>query len=319
MNERLPDLPDDESLATGLTSALSGAGCVPVTVVDRTVNPNVSTFRSEVVTCCLGDGTQVRLLCKYGGHDHPAYGHRGGVGYEADVYRRVLAAAALPVPRFYGAAAGPDGNALLAIEYLDNPLRLNDTRDLSAWERAAWWSGRFHARHEAPNQDPSLAFLIDYDADYYAGWPRRAAEYGAAAHPEFSWFPDLCRRSEAALPGLLEAPRTVIHGEYYPKNILLKDGKVYPVDWESAAHGCGEIDLATLTERCDPDVVDHCEAAYRQARWPEGAPSGFNRALELARLYVHFRWLGAPPGPKSRRRIWRYEEVRRLGEQLGLI
>jgi len=320
VNKRLPHLPDDQSLATGLSSALAGAECVPVTVVDRMVNPNASTFPSEVVTCRLGDGTQVRLLCKYGGHDHPAYGHRGGVGYEAEVYRRVLAAAALPVPRFYGAAAaGPAGNALLAIEYLEYPLRLNDTRDLIAWEQAAVWSGHFHARHEVRSRDPALSFLIDYDAEYYAGWPRRTAEHAATLHPEFPWLADLCRRSETALLGLLEAPPTVIHGEYYPKNILLKEGNVYPVDWESAAHGCGEIDMATLTDRCEPDVVIRCEAAYRRARWPNGVPTGFTRTLELARLYVHFRWLGAPPGPKSRRRVWRYEEVQKLGQRIGLI
>lgn len=319
MNAVLPHLPDDQALAAGLKSALAGTGCASVTVVNRVVNPNASTFPSEVVTCRLGNGDQLRLLCKYGGHDHPAYGHRGGVGYEAEVYRRVLAAAALSSPQFYGAApAGPDGEVWLAISYLDHPLRLNDTRDLSSWEQAAAWSGRFHAEHERRARDSSLSFLIEYNADYYAGWPRRTAEYAAALHPDFPWLANLCRRAETALLGLLEPPRTVIHGEYYPKNILLNDGTVYPVDWESAALGRGEIDLATLTDRCDPKVVLHCEIAYRLARWPEGAPPDFNHVLELARLYVHLRWLGAPPGRKQRRRIWRYDEVRALGERLGL-
>jgi hypothetical protein len=320
VKEWLCQFPDETSLATGLASALAGAGFDGVTVLHRLPNPLASTFPSEVVTCRLGDGEELRLLCKYGGHDHPAHGHRGGVGYEAEVYRRVLAKAGLAVPRFYGSAtAGPAGEVWLAIGYLEGCVRLNYSRDLSLWELSAAWGGRFHAGHEARNGDPAFSFLRAYDADYYAGWARRTAQYADAQQAHFPWLPDLCRRAETALAALLEAPQTVIHGEYYPKNILLRDGTVYPVDWESAAIGRGEIDLATLTDRCDPEVVSRCQTAYTLARWPEGAPADFRRALELARLYVHLRWLGAEPGRKLRRRSWRYDAVRTLGEGLGLI
>ena len=319
MNVAIPELPDDKSLATGLRSAL--AGSTPLTILDRAPNPDVSTFPSEIVTCRLEDGDRLRLFCKYGtGCGHDARGHRGGVGYEAQVYRSVLAASALSVPRLYGAATvGPAGEVWLAIGYLEPCLRLRDSRDLSHWEQAAAWSGRFHAEQEARNRDASFSFLIHYDADYYAGWARRTAHYAAALDLNFPWLPELCRRSETALLGLLEAPRTIIHGEYYPKNLLVNDGTIYPVDWESAALGCGQIDLATLTDRCDPETILRCERAYQQARWPQGAPPGFTDALDLARLYVHLRWLGADPGPKLRRRSWRCDEVRALGERLELI
>ena len=224
------------------------------------------------------------------------------------------------MPRFYGAATvGPAGEVWLVIGYLEHSLRLNDARDVSLWEAAAAWSGRFHSKHEALDRHPKERFLIDYDAAYYAGWARRTIENAATLNLDFPWLSDLCRRAEAALLELLEAPRTIIHGEYYPKNVLLSDGNVYPVDWESAALARGEIDLATLTDHCDPEVVLRCEAAYRLSRWPEGAPSDFARALGLARLYVHLRWLAAAAGPKLRRRYRRYEEVRVLGESLGLI
>ena len=273
-----------------------------MTVVNRLRNPHASTFPSEVVTCRVGGGGRLRLFCKYGtGRDnHRAHGHRGGVDYEAEVYRRVLAPAGLPVPRFYGAAAaGPAGEWWLVLGYLERGVRLRDSIDLDHWEQAAGWSGRFHAGHEAASRGSTLSFLNAYDAGYYAGWARRTAEYAGALHRDFPWLAVLCGRSEAALAGLQEAPRTVIHGEYYPKNLLISDGAVHPVDWESAALGPGEIDLATLTDRCDPEVVRRCELAYRQARWPEGSPPGFTRTLELARLYVHLRWLGDEPGAKS--------------------
>jgi len=320
MNLAMSQLPDDKSLATGLTSALAGAGSTTVSIVDRAANPHASTFPSEVVTCRLNDGDSIRLFCKYGTGGHDAHGHRGGVGYEAEVYRRVLAASELALPRFYGAAAaGPAAEVWLAIGYLEPCLRLRDSRDLCHWEQAAAWSGRFHAEQEARNREASLSFMIEYDAAYYAGWARRTAEFAAALDLDFPWLAQLCQRAQTTLLGLLEGPPTVIHGEYYPKNLLVNDGTIYPVDWESAALGRGEIDLATLTDRCDPEIILRCERAYQQARWPQGAPSHFTRALDLARLYVHLRWLGADPGPKLRRRAWRCEEVRVLGQRLELI
>src|SRR6266566_1313409 len=143
-------LPDEKSLATGLTSALAGAGFAGMSVVNRESNPHASTFPSEIVTCCLNGGETLRLFCKYGNGGHDAHGHRGGVGYEAEVYRHVLAATGLSVPRFYGAAKiGPAGEVCLTIAYLDGCLRLRDSRDLAHWEQAAAWSGRFHAEQEA--------------------------------------------------------------------------------------------------------------------------------------------------------------------------
>ena len=186
-------------------------------------------------------------------------------------------------------------------------------------KKSAAWSGRFHAEQEKRCNDPALSFLIDYDATYYARWARRTAENAAATQAEYPWLNELCRRWEETLLELLALPRTVIHGEYYPKNILLHEGAVYPVDWESAALARGEIDLAALTDHGDPEIVLRCEAAYRSARWPEGPPPEFARAMDVARLYIHLRWLGATAGPKLRRRFRRYEEARVLGERLGLI
>jgi hypothetical protein len=300
---------------------LAGAGSAAITIVDRMSNPDASTFPSEMITCRLDNGERLQLFCKYGtGHGHDAHGHRGGVGYEAEIYDRVLSATKLSVPHFHGSMTiGPGGETGLIIAHLQGCLRLRDSRDLDHWEQAAAWSGRFHAEEEARSPDPSLAFLIHYDADYYAGWARRTAENAAALDLKLPWLADLCSRAPAAFLELLESPQTVIHGEYYPKNLLIKDATIYPVDWESAAIACGQIDLATLTDRCDPEVVLRCDLAYHQARWPQGVPSGFTRALELARLYVHLRWLGADPSPKLRRRPWRYEEARALGERLSLI
>jgi hypothetical protein len=319
VKDRLPRFLDDKALAAGVVSALAITESAPPTVVRREPNSLASTFPSDVVTCQLASGAEVRLLCKYGGNEHAAYGHRGGVRYEAEVYRRLLDAAAATVPRFYAAEIGPAGEAWLAIGYLEHARRLNEIPDPNLWKKSAAWSGRFHAEQAKRCNDPALSFLIDYDATYYAGWARRTAENAAATRAEYPWLNELCRRWEETFLELLALPRTVIHGEYYPKNILLHEGAVYPVDWESAALAQGEIDLAALTDHGDPEIVLRCEAAYRSARWPEGPPPEFTRAMDVARLYIHLRWLGATTGPKLRRRFRRYDEARVLDERLGLI
>jgi aminoglycoside phosphotransferase (APT) family kinase protein len=313
-------LPDLAALTAGLTRALQtvGDGDGPLTVVERRRNPNTSTFPSEVVTCRLGNDGELRLFCKYGaGRDHNAHGHRGGVAYEAEVYQHVVDPSRLPAPRYHGThdADGAAGEVWLFLGYLDGATRLRDTKDPFAWDLAARWIGGFHAAHEGGG--PQLPFLRAYDAAYYTGWARRAAEAAGPLHRDHPWLAPLCQNFEAALAPLLEAPQTVIHGEYYPKNILCVGGVVYPVDWESAAVAPGEIDLATLTDRCDADVLRRCELAYRQARWPGGeGPPDFERTMSLARLYVHFRWLGDRP---DRMKPWRLEELRALGERLGLL
>lgn len=113
-----------------------------------------------------------------------------------------------------------------------------------------------------------------------------------------------------------KAPATVIHGEFYGYNLLWDEGAVVPIDWESAAISAGEIDLASLLERWSPDVVEACEAAYADARWPVGAPTSLAKTLHAARYYMALRWLGDFPEEtlnKSSER--RFTELERLARE----
>jgi aminoglycoside phosphotransferase (APT) family kinase protein len=123
---------------------------------------------------------------------------------------------------------------------------------------------------------------------------------------------------------LLEAPATIIHGEYYPHNVMYdrRRGAIRPVDWESAALGPAEIDLASLTERWPEQTVRDCTREYLRTRRPEGdgAMVTPESRMDAARAYLHFRWLGEDPrrtaDPKRR---WRFEELRRSAERLGVL
>jgi hypothetical protein len=200
---------------------------------------------------------------------------------------------------------------------------------------AARWIGRFHNATEERHSGASMRFLKRYDAEYYLGWARRTSLLAGRLRPRLPWLTTLCGRFEDVVPLLLASPPTVTHGEYYPPNVLIRGGTVYPIDWESAAVAAGEIDLVTLTEAWGAEIERQCKVEYQQARWPKGPPADFERRLCAAQLYLQFRWLchenrdifsgkgaGGEQTDRSREskvRLYRLEQLRSLGERLGLI
>jgi aminoglycoside phosphotransferase (APT) family kinase protein len=312
----LPELP---TLQEGL-GAVFGSD---VDVLDRQPNEYASSFPSEIVTCRLSDASVRRVLCKYeSGQRHSAFGHRGNIAYEADVYRHLLQPLGSSAPHWYGLWVVPrTGERWLLIEYVDRAVRVANCDDGSvAMRQAARWIGRFHALNEGRVAEGTLAFLKRYDADYYRNWAHRTAVLSSGLHGSFPWLPQVCERFGRAVE-LLLATTTVIHGEYGPKNTLVRDERVCPVDWESAAIAAGEIDLASLTDGAWPQaVVDECTLAYQRARWPGGAPPVFARRLALARLYWNFRWLGERADwTSSERGQRRLESVLQVAEGVGLV
>ena len=308
--------------AAGLAAALATVFGGRVELREREPNPYSSSFPTEIVTCRVEDGGERRLFCKYGiPGGHGGCGYQGGVGYEAAVYERVLRPLGVSTPWLYGACTEPrTRETWLFLEHLEGSLRLSKLPDPREICRAARWIGAFQQAAERLVGSTATALMEAYDAEFYLGWARRTPLLAQALERPPGWLRPLCGRAEELLGPLLSAPRTVIHGEYYPQNILVRDGVVHPVDWESAALAAGEIDLAALTEQWHPELVRRCEAEYRRARWPRGAPAAWERVLAAARLYLHFRWLGDSPvataHPEAR---WRFEALRAAGEQAGVV
>jgi hypothetical protein len=289
--------PELDILSTELGSAIAENG-VPagnLTVVSRQPNVYTSTFPSEIITCQLGERKELRLLCKYSAAaGNESYGARGGVEYEADVYRELLQSLELPSPGFYGVYRDSSNRRSgLLLEYLADSVRIfHDPDPETVFVEAARWIGRFHALCSSRAFSPALSFLHKYDAEYYRGWARRTLKMAQLSGMAPNWLETVCSRFDEVIEVLCKAPATVIHGEYYPKNILVQDRMIYPVDWESTAVGCGEIDLATLTEGWTRDEIGKLELEYQRARWPQGAPDDYQRCLGAARIYIQFRWLG---------------------------
>src|SRR2546425_4063439 len=124
----LPDLP---TLRTRLTAALSGDGTSgsAVTILERKPPRMMSTYPNEVVTCRLPGGSKRRVFIKYeAGHGPNSFGHRGGIGYAAGGYRRILRSDPDFKAKCLGRQTHPNtGDTWVILEHLDRCVRASDT------------------------------------------------------------------------------------------------------------------------------------------------------------------------------------------------
>src|SRR5437773_868029 len=168
--------PDFESLRAGLGQVLAsnGSGASQFNIQDRKPIVSASTYPSEVVSCQVGDG-ELKIYCKYAaGLGDASYGQRGGVPYEAEVYRLVLQHSGFSLPKFYGAYMDPGtGDTWLILEYLEDTLRLTKGPQPESVLAAAQWIGRFHAANETRASSPAFSSLKRYDMGYFEGLVRR--------------------------------------------------------------------------------------------------------------------------------------------------
>jgi hypothetical protein len=289
-------------------------------ILHRRPSPQISSFPAEVVDCRTPEGTTLTLLCKYGvGHTESGFGHRGGVPYEARVYRNLLSSLPKTTARFYGSFNDPSTDSTwLFIEFLRGAARIAQTeRPAEYLLAAANWIGSFHALTTRFVEDCSANLVNAYNTDFFEGWARRTVEHAARWSLNLSWLEEACEGFLRSSSLLSVGSNTIIHGEFYPKNIVAVGNDVYPVDWESAAIAAGEIDLAALTEGWEPELVSKCELEYQRARWPNGAPEDFRKRLAIARVYLPLRWLGDSGTGFSG--SWYIETLRQNASLAGLI
>jgi hypothetical protein len=287
-------LPDNLRLEACLAPAFRKRGAGAPRVVGRTRSPYSTTFPCEVITCRLPNNDKVKLFCKYSADvDYTGFGHRGGPAYELTVYRNILQRVRISAPVLYGGHVDPDsGHAWLALEYLHGAYGVGKMHRSGAMIAAAHWAGRFHRKTSICGAVCPPQSIKIYTRQYYLGWVHRTLKSSHSFPRVRKWLDPLCEQSSELLAPLLDPPHCIIHGEFYPHNVLFHRGRVCPVDWESAAAAAGEIDIASLTEDWPAETVRDCITAYQQERWPKGVPPDFARRLRAARLYFCFRWLG---------------------------
>lgn len=319
--------PDDDPEFRAALGRAAGAG--RVAGVRRRPSAYRTSSPVEEVDLELVDGTTVPLLLKVLGRAaqspdvrrvKPAF--LDDPGREVEAYRAVLPAAPAGPPACYGAVCDPAaGRHWLLLERVAG-RELYQVGEVEAWEAAARWAAGLHARF-AGRPGPPAARLLAYDGDYYRAWAGRAAAFAPAhARPRLA---ALAGRYDRVIERLLALPATVLHGEFYPSNVLVVDGpagwRVCPVDWETAAWGPGPFDLAALTAGKWTEAERAAFArAYHAGLASPGPVEELLADLDWCRLHLAVQWVGwsadwVPPAAHAH--DWLGEALA-LADRLGL-
>ena len=284
----------------------------------------------EGVTAHLEDGSRRELILKDLARDRllgaapaakPEFLH--DARREVEAYRRILAPAGIG-PRCLATAG--DGRRWLLLEKVRG-IELWQVGELDEWEAVAWWLGAFHARFEERTAELRDAnpFLLEHDDAWFRGWRERAlASLEGSPDRRAAELREALRSYEAAVERLAAMPRTLVHGEFYPSNVLVTHGRrplgVYPVDWEMAAIGPGVVDLAAIAGGWDPVERERLTAAYAEGAGDGRDPAELAGDLAVARLHIALQWLGWASGwrpPAEHAHDWLSEALELCGA-LGL-
>lgn len=294
----------DDELRAVVGAALAAHGYAsPIVQWTQQRSPYSSSFALDAVDVRMEDGSAVALMIKdvSGGgllsealHAKPAF--LRNPRREIDMYRRVLDAERHGTPFCHAAVADERADRYwLVLERVDGH-RLAETGDFAAWEAVARWLRRFH--DEFDGGAPHIESLLVYDREYYRLWLDRAIALSVDAGPrQHAVVQRLARSYEAVLDSLEALPPSLIHGEFYPLNVLLarEDDKrrVCPVDWEMAAIGPAPMDVAALTAGWDAAERRRLSAAY-YGSGVGGCSSltEFEARLDYCRLHHAVQWLG---------------------------
>ena len=328
-------------LRTAFEAALGEHEGAPVAVtrLERRPCEYRTSYALEELDATLGDGREVHAMWKdlsraclseSALRAKPEFMH--DPLREIEVYRDLLDGAGLGTPAYLGASVDPAGERYwLFIENVEGPV-LWQVGEFDVYEETARWLARMHAAL-APAVAAPPASLLRYGPELFRTWAGRAR--GFAERRSTPWDDerraaviDLTAGYEPVVELLAGLPATVIHGEFYPSNVIVQRReagvRIAPIDWEIAAVGPGMLDLAALTiGKWTPAQRAALAGAYRCAaeEGPRGdtLPAGFEDALEACRLHLAVQWLGWDPDwrpPADHRHDWLGEALtsaRRLG------
>ena len=331
--------PETAELRTRLETALAAHEGTPVTVtgLERRPCEYRTSFALEELEATLADGRTLHLMFKDLSRAcldadaltvKPAFLH--DPAREVEVYRDLLDGAGLGTPAYYGASVDTAGDRYwLFIENVAGPV-LWQVGEFHVWEEAARWLARLHAAL-APAAAAPPRSLLHYGPDLYRTWIERARRFAERTSTPWSdgtraAVMDLSTRYEPVVERLAALPVTVVHGEFYPSNVLVQHPeaavRIAPIDWEIAGIGPGLLDLAALTiGKWTPAQRDALAQAYREAAAAGPAadtiPADFDAALDHCRLHLAVQALGWDPEwqpPAQHRHDWIAESMRIAAE-----
>ena len=337
----------DPKLRDALVAALRdrrGEALVDVTQIRRRPCGFGSSYQLEELDVDLADGTTLGLIWKdVSPRARLEEARRVKPRFLYDptreicVYRHALASLDVGTAAFHGAVI--DARRRRYWLFLENVRgrHLWQFGEFDIWLDVARWLARMHVRSAYLAADEVAtrnARVLRYDVPFYERWARRARRYVTQSSAFSAEQVAAVRRLTESYGGvamrLASLPATLIHGEFYPSNVLIAgdagDYRVRPVDWEMAALGPGCVDLAALTAgKWSESQRDALVAAYHDSLCREAGPSGVARAelndgLAYSRLHLAMQWLGwsrrwSPP--REHVQDWVAQAVS-AGERIGL-
>ncbi len=121
---------------------------------------------------------------------------------------------------------------------------------------------------------------------------------------------------QAELLDALDSQRGLVHGDFNPTNILIKDGEVSGVlDWEYAHSGTPFMDIGNLLRSMDPTYHPLIEQGLRSGGMD--LPADWQRRAQLVDLTSHLEFLTSPRSDHFKRecvgRIQRFLRVFGVG------
>jgi hypothetical protein len=282
--------------------------CGPIVRVDRRPCPYASSFRMDELDITFEDRSRLRLMLKdlrRGGLSADARRSRpdfiSDPEREIRVYRDVLPAAPAGTAACYGTVREdlPERHWLV-LERIDG-VELCHVGAFPHWERTAEWIAGFH-RTYARGQAAAVAGaagLLTYDQAFYWRWIERALQFTIRDRAAHSLVTRIANNYGRVISRLVSLPSTLIHGEFYPSNILIGQSadpvRISPVDWEMSALGPGLIDLAALTTGWNEPQRHALLRAYRHALGDAAAldlTDDWLLDLDCCRMHLALRMLG---------------------------
>ena len=330
----MTDAPSDREVV-GLLSGQEGVG----EVVSMTRRPYryATSAPLEELHIETADGSELELILKDLSRDRlldeaaatkPEFLHRPE--RELETYRRILAPAGIG-PRCFGVVSESDPpRHWLVIEKVPG-VELWQIGELSVWEEVAGWLGDLHGsfagrREEVRQANPNL---LDLSEEWFGSWWRRALDRLTDSDDPRAESLRRALRSYDDVGGALAAlPRTFVHGELYPSNVLVVQGspsRICPVDWEMAGIGPGLVDLAALVGGWDEPqrrrLIDAYIVGGRDAPGGPSTPEAVEADLSRCRLHLALQWLGWSADwrpPPEHAHDWLGEALE-LADELGLL
>lgn len=246
---------------------------------------------------------------------------------ELEVYRRLLRGRNFGTPTLFGYRWDEQKNQYwLFLQFIDGK-KVSKLPDLRVWEASARWVARFH--HQSRALSPAdTAFLPHFDAAHYQECEDKVREkIPYLDGPDRKLLERAVKAFESVKMRVVKFPQSVIHGEYFGKNIMVgldtQNPVITAIDWETAAFGPSFLDIASLSsgDWSLDEKLRMRKAYFDQYRGQVDSGMSWEEyccAIDDLELYQAIKWIGWWPGREVAKQFGRWmNELEKVMSELN--